>query len=205
MQCDAMAPARQEVIDETTFVKRGVVADHVNVSIASQPSSQVMQMSHEQLRVSTRSHRTREEFSRGPVKRSGQVSFDIISRRHDLRLFTFDHPHRSDFGIGVDIDFILKDNGLVRRQVAQKLANLGEFLTISRIFRPQHWPWTTPYHVLLRQPPSDGLTANPNAVSLGQQKDDRGAGPATAEKSKVTRRFVLHPSHDYDHPPHQNV
>jgi hypothetical protein len=37
-------------------------------------------------------------------------------------LVTTAHPHRPDFGIGVDIDFVLKHRDLVGRQRGQELA-----------------------------------------------------------------------------------
>ncbi len=125
---------------QPAIVKRGVITDHMDRAVTTQAMPQVVQMCDKQFRVAACGRRTHQQRSGAPDQRSGQVSLDVIARRFDGCLLTFEHPTGTDLGIQVQINFILKHRHFVGRQVVQQPANSSELACVLGVRRPDGGP-----------------------------------------------------------------
>src|SRR3954451_10407762 len=57
------------------------------------------------------------QTARSGIECPRQVTFLILPRRHDLLLLSLKHPVVADFWVEMDINFVLIQQNLVRRQV----------------------------------------------------------------------------------------
>src|SRR6202163_4859255 len=62
MKRDPVSPPREKLVDQAAVVELGVVADDMNVPIATQSFSQIVQMFDEQLRVALLARRTHQQL-----------------------------------------------------------------------------------------------------------------------------------------------
>jgi hypothetical protein len=175
---------------ETLFAKL-----QVDLTVASQPAPEIIQVRQEQRRVAPllRLPLGEEDLPGPPVDRTGQVALLIIARRLDLRLLALEHPHRADLGVGVDIHLILEDGRLVLGQFVQELAQGIQLGLTLRVLRPQHRTWSAVDHAATVEPAPDRLAADLDVVDLEHQEDDRLAAPAAPEEAELARGVFADP------------
>ena len=98
-------------------MEAGVVTDHVDLPVASQPRAKVFQVPNEQGRVATLALEPlgHDQIPRSLVERTGQISLLVVPRRLDLGLLAATHPHAPDLGVGIHVHLVLKHGDLVGR------------------------------------------------------------------------------------------
>ena len=116
-------------------------------------------------------------LSGGKIERTSQIVFFILPWRHDFCLAPLGHPRSPDFGQQMDIEFIRKDQHLMRLQALGMPPNPGQALDPLWvvIFRHQFGPFPYPAHVM--EPASYGPCGNLQAVFRLELRRQRGTTP----------------------------
>jgi hypothetical protein len=73
-----VGPSREKLIDQTAVVKAGVVEDQMNMPIATQSFSQVVQVGDEQLCIALRAGLAHQKLAGSPVQRAAQCSLAVV-------------------------------------------------------------------------------------------------------------------------------
>src|SRR5262249_31809510 len=111
------------------------------------------------------------------IERPSQIVFFILPWRHDFCLAPLGHPRRPDFGQQMDIEFIRKDQPLMRWQVLGMPPNPGQALDPLGvvIFRHQFGAFPHPAHLM--EPSADGPRGHLQTVFRLEVRRQRGTTP----------------------------
>lgn len=112
----------------------------------------------------------------------------------------FEHPHPSNLGIGVDLNFILPHDGLVARQVFEQFPKFSQLdLTLLDVGL-EHRPGTSVNQLVAMESAADGFPADVEAFTLPQEQSQKRTGPATAKEAEVAGGLGGHPGDEEGDP-----
>ena len=124
----------------------------------------------------------------------------IVSGGDDFRLLSAPHPTRSDLGIQMHVDFILKHDRLACRQRPQQTAEFSQFGLPLRIFQTQDRTGPAPGEVLSMQSAADRFGTDTHLLLFPQHQRQQSARPTTPKIAKVPWRLVGQPTHHTQQP-----
>jgi len=119
MDLNSMPSFLQIRLNRPGGMKFSVVADDVDFSVTPQPEMQIVQMIQKLHCVSLQAGWTYKESPCAPDMRTSHMVFAIVPWRDHFGLLTFLHPHASDLGIQIQVDFVLKDRYIMGSKVLQ--------------------------------------------------------------------------------------
>ena len=99
--------------DFSAAMERSVVADYVNFSIAAKSPPQIVKVLDEQLRVTPSPGFGDDDSASTPVNRPCKVSFHVVAGGGNSGLLPDSRPARTNLGVEVDIDFVLKERRVI--------------------------------------------------------------------------------------------
>src|SRR3989304_6355087 len=138
-------------LGDPTVMDAEVIQDHMNHLRPEICPTQLLQQGDKQVTAFARPLHPY-QFPRRRVHGSGQVAFDVLSRRQDLLLLSAHHPVQTDLGIQVNIHFVLVDRYVTLRQGREQLPEEANPLVFPA-FRPgathdrTRTPTTRPDHL----------------------------------------------------------
>ena len=113
----------------------------------------------------------------GKIERTSQRVFFILPWRHDFCLAPLGPPRRPDFGQQMDIEFIGKDQHLMRLQVLGMPPNPGQARDPLWVVIFRHQFGSFPHPIHLMKPSSYGPRGHRQAVFRLELRRQRGATP----------------------------
>ncbi len=200
MKHDPARVAGLELSNGAAVVESGIVADHMDHSVTAEPPSQVVQVSDEQFGVPTSRRDPTAAAGRSASAATRQMPFLVIAWRDDLGLFAADHPARTDLGVQVHVDFVLKDDRFLGGQMGDQPLDVPQFRRVLGIARADNWPRSRTDELHAVHPAANSFRTQTNVLSLMQQQSQQLAGPATAKEAEVLRSEGSEPTHHHDQP-----
>src|SRR5262249_43065830 len=203
VQDNTMAPLSKIALHAPTVMTAGVVTDDMDFAVTQQATAQILKMAHEQGRTAALFGPTLGDYQSPctPVERTGQVALLIRPGRGDLNLVPPAHPHRPDFGIRIDIHFILEDPNLIGGQGGQELAQDLQLALPLRIAWADHRPGPPPDQLLPMQPAPHGFLTDAEFIALQQQHDNHPTTPPTAQEPEIPGAQLCYPLRHHLSPP----
>lgn len=131
---------------------------------------------------------------RSHVQRSGQITLDVVARRHHLFLLTTHHPIQTDLRVEMDIYLILVNRYLPSRQGGQEPPDLAETTGFGRR-RPgatHRWPGPSTPGMNQRQRSAHGRHVDADAGLLRQGFHQQLPGPGGPPPAVPLRRRTHH-------------
>ena len=135
-----------------------------------------------------------------PMKRAGDMILLVVARRDEFGLLPCAHPARSNLRVQMNIDFVLKHDGLVLGQTRNQPLDFPQFCLVFVVVRTNHRTRPSPDKVHAVQSATHGQGADMHTFLLSKQRRQNRARPARSEVGVVARRTLQQPSH-HDHQP----
>ena len=151
-------------------------------------------------RVGFAESQAREDVARGKVQGTCEILFGVRAWRHDFALAPFGHPSRADLGQQMDVQFIGKDQYLIRGSLFDMPPNLGQALDALGviIFRHDLGAFPDPAHGM--EPSADRPSGDRQPILRLEFHGECGTAPACAtpaidmgQRGEQSQQTLLHP------------
>ena len=128
--------------------------------------------------------------ARGEIEGTCKIVFFILAWGHDFLLTPAGHPGGTDLGQEMEIEFIRKDNHLIRLQVLNLPPNPGQAFHLLRIVIFGHQFGPFPYPAQFMQPAPHRPSGDFQVMFGVELACQCGTTPAGATPSKGPRGYL---------------